>query len=198
LFEGPITSGAVALTFDDGPHERHTRELLEVLARWGVPGSFFWLGELLEGAGGAAAAREVISAGHHVGIHGDVHRSIMMRRQAAVREGLERVRMRIAELGGMRAGMIRDYRPPFGHVTRRWAGRLERWGYRVVLCSILPGDWNTGPDEVQARVMRRVRAGSIVALHEGAGNGRNGAKIVAGLIPRILDRGLGFTTVGCW
>ncbi|NJM45922.1 MAG: polysaccharide deacetylase family protein, partial [Alkalinema sp. RU_4_3] len=48
LWSGTPTEPKIALTFDDGPHPRYSKELLKVLDRHGVTASFFWLGRCVE------------------------------------------------------------------------------------------------------------------------------------------------------
>src|SRR5688572_30473589 len=43
-----LPPGVVALTFDDGPHRRHTGEVLELLAAHKAPATFFMLGQQVE------------------------------------------------------------------------------------------------------------------------------------------------------
>ncbi len=49
--------GEIALTFDDGPNDAATPELLEVLARHGVRATFFAMGKLCAAAAGDSRAR---------------------------------------------------------------------------------------------------------------------------------------------
>ena len=48
--ERTVAPGAVALTFDDGPHPEATPAVLELLARHGATATFFLVGEQVEGA----------------------------------------------------------------------------------------------------------------------------------------------------
>jgi hypothetical protein len=65
-----------------------------------------------------------------------------------------------------------------------------------VLCDILPGDWRASPDLVVKRVLRRVRPGSIIALHDGADNGANAATIVDRLFTELTNRDFKFVPIG--
>ena len=42
LLHGPRTDKAVALTFDDGPNEPYTSEILDILDRYGISRSMFF------------------------------------------------------------------------------------------------------------------------------------------------------------
>src|ERR1700677_4132693 len=67
---GANTRPAIALTFDDGPSES-TAQLLEILARYRAPASFFQCGTNVRRLPGVA--REVAAAGHEIGNHTDTH-----------------------------------------------------------------------------------------------------------------------------
>ncbi len=63
--------GSLSLTFDDGPDDRWTPDVLDALARCGARATFFVLGERVQAA--PATARAVVEAGHDVQLHGHLH-----------------------------------------------------------------------------------------------------------------------------
>jgi peptidoglycan/xylan/chitin deacetylase (PgdA/CDA1 family) len=183
----------VALTFDDGPDHTHTPPLLDVLERERVGATFFWLADSLARAPDLAI--QIHRAGHQIALHGDRHVPFVIRRPTDVKAGLYALRNRIASVTGLEPDRICHVRPPFGLITPRWASLLIEWGYQAVLCSILPGDWNSAAEIVVRRVNRRLKAGAIIALHDGPDNGQNAAKIAQTLIGEIRARGLSATTL---
>src|ERR1700733_5221675 len=91
---GAGTRPAIALTFDDGPSES-TAQLLEILARYGAPASFFQCGTNVRRLPGVA--REVAAAGHDIGNHSDTHPLLALkspgfiqRELSAAQEAIER------------------------------------------------------------------------------------------------------------
>ena len=64
-------SRKVALTFDDGPHPVHTRHVLDVLDGARMKATFFVLGRAIEQ--NPRVFRDIVDAGHEVGIHGYNH-----------------------------------------------------------------------------------------------------------------------------
>src|SRR5262249_40679290 len=73
---------SLVLTFDDGPHPRHTERILEILARFGVKAVFFEVGEnvgaMKDGkvvplGHSAEASRRVLQAGHALANHSYTH-----------------------------------------------------------------------------------------------------------------------------
>ena len=71
----PPSGRGYALTFDDGPHAQGTPAVLEMLARAGVRATFFLVGEQVRRD--PALAREIVAAGHGVGLHCDRHRNLL-------------------------------------------------------------------------------------------------------------------------
>src|SRR3954469_19340089 len=81
--------GAVALTFDDGPHPRGTPAVLEVLRAHGAVATFFVVGEQLRRTGSLSG--EGRAAGHALALHGDGHRTLVRLSAREVRRDLDRL-----------------------------------------------------------------------------------------------------------
>ena len=72
----------IALSFDDGPHPTYTQEILSILAEYGVPATFFMVGENVLYYPEAAEA--VLAAGHEIGNHSYDHRRLTKLNEAGV------------------------------------------------------------------------------------------------------------------
>ena len=57
----------IALTFDDGPHEKYTKELLDGLKERGVKATFFLIGKNVEK--NEELVRRMYQEGHCIGSH---------------------------------------------------------------------------------------------------------------------------------
>jgi peptidoglycan-N-acetylglucosamine deacetylase len=150
---------AIALTFDDGPHPEDTPRVLDVLARHDARATFFMVG--------AAAARHpelvarVAGAGHAVANHSWDHPSFRRIDDAARRQQLERTAAALSPHGHAL------FRPPFGEQSLSSLRTARRSGYTVVAYDVVAEDWRDHPaDYIVGRVMRRLRRGSIVVLHD--------------------------------
>ncbi|MFO0893990.1 MAG: polysaccharide deacetylase family protein [Phycisphaerales bacterium] len=195
LRRGPASRPRVALTFDDGPDPLRTPQVLEVLAREGVPATFFMIGRRALEA--PALVREVHGAGHEIGCHSFSHeRTLPFRFPARVRREIR---------GGMealrRAGapLTRWYRPPMGFTSPWLAMVAEAEDIRVLNWSVHSHDLasRSANDIVQAT--SRLRAGDVVLFHDGADRAGAGPACLPGALPRVIEsiraRGLEPVTV---
>ena len=163
--------GGVALTFDDGPDADGTPAVLQTLADLGWRATFFMLASQVRRH--PDIARLVVEAGHEVGVHGTIHRNHLIRTPWAIRRDLRLATRQIAEATGVRP---RWFRPPYGILT---AGTL--WAARdldlvPVLWTAWGKDWRGGPpDRVAAEVMRTLRDGGTVLLHDSDCTSRPGS-----------------------
>jgi peptidoglycan-N-acetylglucosamine deacetylase len=188
LVRGSPTSGAVALTFDDGPH-RNTPRILAVLAAHDVPATFF-----VQGANAAAApdvVRATAAAGHAVGNHGYEHRHWKRHPTAAVVRDVEAAQAVID--GAVGQAQPRIYRPPYGEITLRTAVRLWRLRYRIVLWSADSRDSFPGTPEAVVATADGARDGDILLLHD---DGEHTIAALPHLVARIRARGLTIRPLG--
>lgn len=198
LWAGPENSPAIALTFDDGPHPHHTPQLLEVLDHYGIVASFFWLGACVNRS--PAVAKQVYQRGHWVGLHGYEHRAFPKLSEDALKDSLEQTQLAIAHACDLDSQyvqrFVRDVRPPNGIFTPQTLQLLRRWNYRPVMWSVVPEDWvRPGVQLVVRRVMRQVKPGSLIVLHDGYCGGEDVAQTTAQLIPLLLKQGYQFVTI---
>jgi peptidoglycan/xylan/chitin deacetylase (PgdA/CDA1 family) len=165
-WRGTRESGAVALTFDDGPNPVTTRRIMELLAAAGAPATFFVLGDKAERH--PDVLRELVLAGHTIGVHGYAHdRLYAFKSPAAVVHDIERVQAVVERACGARS---RWFRPPVGQVSPRTAEGAKRAGVDIVGWSVrgLDGLRRASAERVASRIERRLEAGAIVLMHDAA------------------------------
>ncbi|NET37773.1 MAG: polysaccharide deacetylase family protein [Cyanothece sp. SIO1E1] len=198
LWQGDVAAKAIALTFDDGPHQQYTPQLLEVLAHHQITASFFWLGTCVNRA--PAIAREVYQKGHWIGLHGYEHRAFPRLSPTALKQSLKKTQAAIAQACNLEftdvQRRMRDVRPPNGLFTPQTLSNLQHWNYRPVMWSVVPEDWVCpGPEIVVNRVLQQVQNGSLVVLHDGFYGGQDVCETVAKLIPLLLGQGYQLVTI---
>ena len=159
----PGTRG-VALTFDDGPHPQGTPAVLAELDRVGVKATFFLVGEQVERE--PALVREIVAAGHELGIHGYRHVLLLRRSPRALREDFVRAADVIGSASGVRPAL---YRPPYGVFSGPALLIVRRLGWQPLLWSRWGRDWErrASPLSIAACVTRGgLSAGDVVLLHD--------------------------------
>jgi peptidoglycan-N-acetylglucosamine deacetylase len=152
-----------ALTFDDGPHARGTPAVLELLAAERVTATFFLVGEQIRR--NPSLPREILDAGHEVGLHCDRHRNLLRLSPRHVRDDIARAEEAIASATGRVPAL---YRPPYG-VLNATALRLANGrGWRTLLWSHWGRDWEAraSAESIAAKVTAGAGEGAVLLLHD--------------------------------
>jgi|HubBroStandDraft_2_1064218.scaffolds.fasta_scaffold01392_3 peptidoglycan/xylan/chitin deacetylase (PgdA/CDA1 family) len=174
-----------ALTFDDGPHLQGTPAVLETLSRERVSATFFLVGEQVRRNPGLA--REIIDAGHAIGLHCDRHRNLLRLAPWQVREDIGRAKETIEAATGRSPAL---YRPPYG-ILNAAALRLARsFGWRTLMWSHWGRDWeaHATPASIAARVTDDVREGAVLLLHDADDySAPDSWRRTAAAVPRVLE-----------
>jgi len=155
----------MALTFDDGPNDPHTQQLLDVLQKYGAKATFFLIGKYVRQR--PEIVRAIRDAGHTIANHTVTHPNLIFASPARVRQELEDCRKALEDAIGDHAPL---FRPPFGgrlpHVLRT----CRALGLTPVMWSVTAYDWNAdSPESIVNHVLRQVGGtrGEIILLHDG-------------------------------
>jgi peptidoglycan-N-acetylglucosamine deacetylase len=181
---GPQGTRGAALTFDDGPDPRSTPRILDLLDEAGARATFFVIGKKAEAH--PDLVRDICERGHAIGIHSYAHeRTFSFRSPWYVRKDLERALALVESITGVRPRM---FRAPIGHISPAMARVVRQLELVCIGWSVRGVDGWSGakPDRVVAKIIRRLRAGAIVLLHDAAERGDFIPASVDAL-PSILD-----------
>ncbi|HEY4381281.1 MAG TPA: polysaccharide deacetylase family protein [Acidobacteriaceae bacterium] len=195
----------VALTFDDGPNDAATVELLEVLARHGARATFFMMGDFALKR--PEIVRQVHGAGHLIGNHTMSHPKLSMEPAARVRQELTACNAVLEDLTGAK---VEYFRPPFG-ARRPVVLRIAReMGLTPVTWNVTGYDWDPiGVDGILRKLdagiarNRGERRASNLLLHDGGHRGMGAARMdTVRAVDRLLRAHAGtetrFVTVDRW
>jgi len=174
----------VALTFDDGPHPIHTVRVLEELRRAGARATFFVIGNKVEQHPELTA--RIVREGHAIGLHSWRHDRLLAARAAPrIVEDLKATQEAIRKATGQETVL---FRPPVGVTSPRIEEAVRRLGLTVVAWSVRGRDGLRGAraDKVAARIISRLQAGAIVAMHDAPERGDDEPASIQAL-PRVLD-----------
>jgi peptidoglycan-N-acetylglucosamine deacetylase len=174
----------VALTFDDGPDPQSTPWVLETLTRLGVRATFFLVGAAV--VEHENTVREIVAAGHEVGVHGWTHRYPW--RPTPARD-LAETRRCVAAIEAACGVRPLWYRPPYGILTGGLWAAAARCGLRPVLWTAWGRDWTATatPHSVLRTVRRDLAGGGTVLLHDTDREAAPGAwRATLGALPALV------------
>jgi len=155
----------VALTFDDGPNEPYTSEILDILDSYGITATFFVTGKNAELY--PETVRRMVVEGHIVANHSYHHNA----NHALTNEGIKDMDLAADAIHRVAGVEPRLYRPPHG--------RKSPWElYHAAHEGMVVVTWNVSGDELHAKdaasfaesIVRKTKPGSIIGLHDGYGN----------------------------
>lgn len=153
----------VALTFDDGPSPPYTDRLLDVLAKHDVKATFFLIGNRIEKH--PETVRRVIAEGHQVGNHSYSHPLLGFLPPSYVQRQIERTDELLRQVG-VKGAIV--FRAPVLTRFLPVAWILAKGDRVHISCDVWSWDWTTqNPDRITKTVLRKVKPGSIVVLHDG-------------------------------
>ncbi len=187
---GNASRRCVALTFDDGPDARSTPALLELLRARSVEAAFFCVGNRV--AAHPDLATRIVGGGHLLENHTYAHsKATNLFSVNRLRMELMRTQTVIQQATGT-APLL--FRPPMGLSNPRVFRVARSLGLTVVGWSARGLDTKlTEPEQIVARIERRLTPGAIILLHDG----NIPAERLVVTVKMLLDRlhALGFEVV---
>jgi len=155
-------SKAVALTFDDGPSEKSTPVLLDLLKQYGYKATFFVIGKNAEK--NPALMARIIEEGHSIGNHSWQHDSLLMLKSRKHLQQDIRKTQDILQNYGVRPLV---FRPPAGATNPRLKNILRNENLQTVTFSCRPLDYgNKKIINLAARIISKLKPGNIILLHD--------------------------------
>ncbi|MFZ4766186.1 MAG: polysaccharide deacetylase family protein [Roseimicrobium sp.] len=153
------------LTFDDGPHPKHTPLILDWLKEHHLRATFFLVGEKVGRY--PALVQRIVAEGHHVGNHTWSHPKLTVMSDAAVRDQIKRTHDAIVKACGQAPTV---FRPPYGALSARQSVWIEKeFSYKTLLWDIDTLDWTqTTSTAIAARIEHGLKADSanIILAHD--------------------------------
>ena len=189
--------GEVALSFDDGPDATWTPQILDILKKKKVSGTFFMIGAAAQN--NAGLVRRVYREGHEIGNHTWFHPDISEISNANVDFELNITERLFASILGVQPLY---FRPPYSidqepdtNDQAAPASRIQDLGYVIVGDKIDTNDWDEHPrktsQEIIESVFQQIESmktrpwvrGSIILLHDGGGD----RSVTVKALPVLID-----------
>lgn len=193
--KGPGTGIKVCLTFDDGPDQRYTPEVLKILKETQVPAVFFLVGAKAKQL--PDLVRRIESEGHQIGCHTYYHRNAYLLSPWKSLDTIRKGREAIETITGK---PLCWFRPPWGALNLFQYCFLQQSGLRIVLWNANARDWKkkTGVSGIFELLIKRVKPNSIIVLHDSGGEAgapENTVAALPGIIKNLQTKGYCFVTL---
>jgi peptidoglycan/xylan/chitin deacetylase (PgdA/CDA1 family)/uncharacterized caspase-like protein len=165
----------VVLTFDDGPHARHTDRIREILAQHDAKAVFFHVGQNLGVLGkdsqvhatrAAAASRRLLEAGHTLANHSFTHSFLPKLDDAKLTEEIEMTDRMLTEVSKSHSDL---FRAPYGARNAKVKDAIAAHKLRSVMWNVDSQDWaDPVPASIADRVVRVVESEKrgIILFHD--------------------------------
>lgn len=158
----------IAITFDDGPDQQHTDQILNVLGKLNVKATFFITGENAKKY--PNLVKNIYNAGHQIGNHGFMHIDAKETNANEYLSDVMEAQRQIEEILGTRIDRI--FRPPYGSITIKSFVKLVREGFQIIMWSQDSEDsYILNHDKLLAHLKKnKPQPGSILLFHEDYGH----------------------------
>ncbi|MEN8138855.1 MAG: polysaccharide deacetylase family protein [Bacteroidota bacterium] len=158
------TKNRIALTFDDGPDNKWTPVILDILKEHNVKATFFLVGKNVKEY--PEVVKRIYSEGHQIGNHSMNHLHLnRISTMDSLMVELESANKLIKNITGVDHYY---FRPPYGHLSVEQREYLKTTNYEFVMWSIDPHDWdvkNVIADDIFNIIDGRAYDGANILLH---------------------------------
>lgn len=187
-YEIDPTKPVIALTFDDGPNTTTTKQVLEVLEKYGVKASFFVIGNNINEDSGKVM-KLAYDYGHEINNHSQTHSYMTKMTTEEIQAEIAYVDELVEKYTGEKT---KYFRPPYISVNSTLHDAIDI----PFICGVGCNDWDPSVtvDERVEKTIEQVKDGTIILLHDGEGNSQT-VEALDQIIPKLLEEGYQFATV---
>ncbi len=185
LPEAAIARKEIALTIDDGPDPEVTPKVLDILAHYGVPATFFCIGEVAQRH--PDLCRDIISRGHAIENHSQQHRHYFS--LLGIKGLTHEIQSAQTTLTAITGQPPLFFRAPAGLRNPFLDPVLHRLGLQLASWSVRAFDTRVGDADKVARTLGHgLRAGAIVLLHDAhAARTATGEPVILEVLPGVIE-----------
>jgi len=191
------TDKIVALTFDDGPNEPYTSQILDILKDNNIKATFFVLGENVNYY--PDIAQRIVNEGHVIANHSYSHQQdLVIEKQTSIDKEINWTQDIIFNTTGK---IPQLFRPPHGYKSPWLITKLKENNLTLVEWSNMTNDWDQpGSKKITDKIIKKTHPGSIIVLHDGNktihGSDRSDeVEALPNIIKNLQEKGYRFVTV---
>ncbi|BBI36393.1 polysaccharide deacetylase family protein [Cohnella abietis] len=184
----------VALTFDDGPDNKYTEEILDLLAEYNVKATFFVVGTQVQKF--PETAKRIVDEGHSIGNHSWSHKDLSKLSAAALELELDKTQRAIFKATGVTSELVRA---PYGALSKTLLDTIHKDNMKHVFWTVDTRDWaGSSVAEMHKNVLANTHKGGIILMHSFGGR-KHAIEHTIELLPSIIKdlgaKGYEFVTV---
>jgi len=181
----------IALTFDISWGEKYALPILEVLNKYQLKETTFFLSAAWAERHPEIVER-IVEDGHEIGSHGYQYKNYTEWENEKIRKDIIQAEQVLNELTDKKPTLLR---PPNGNFDKRVLNIADRLNYTVIHWSVDSRDWkNPGTEQIVANVVNEVSPGDIVLLHA-SDSAKQTAKALPVIIDQLKQKGYRFVSV---
>ncbi|WP_282936903.1 polysaccharide deacetylase family protein [Paenibacillus sp. RC67] len=185
----------VALTFDDGPDNKYTPRILDILKKNQIQATFFLIGENAQKH--PQVINRILQEGHVLGNHSWDHQNLSKMTCDQIQSEISKTDELIKSISGQSPEV---FRAPYGAVSTEVLETASLTGHQKIIgWSVDTQDWKgKTAAEILSTVKKEVRPGAIILQHSFGGRGGNLNNTVEALpliIAYLKENGYSFVTV---
>lgn len=194
MYQGKTNKKVIALTFDDGPDQKYTPKILDILKKEKVPATFFLMGARVSKY--PHVAKRVVEDGHIVGNHSFWHPQLTKTSVNRMKWEIKSTEKQILLATGENTTL---FRAPYGDVNENLVQELGNMGYKGIGWSIDTEDWKErSSTDISQSVINLAHPGAIVLMHSAGHSSQDLTGTVESLENMIIilkQRGYRFVTI---
>lgn len=155
----------IAISFDAAWGNDDTQQLIDILAEYKVPATFFVVGAWVDKY--PESVKALSDAGHQIQNHSNTHPHMPQLSVEQIRDEVNSCNQKIEKITGKCPTLLR---PPYGDYNNPVIETLTEMNMNVIQWDVDSLDWKDSatPDSICKRVTSKVSNGSIVLFHNDA------------------------------
>lgn len=155
----------VAISFDAAWGNDDTQQLIDILAEYDVPATFFVVGAWVDKY--PESVKALSDAGHQIQNHSNTHPHMPQLSREQMKDEILSCNEKIKAVTGVEPTLLR---PPYGDYNNSLIETMNELNMATIQWDVDSLDWreNATPDSICKRVTSKVKNGSIVLFHNDA------------------------------
>lgn len=167
----------IAFTFDAAWGNEDTENLINIFKKHEIKVTFFVTGEWA--AKYPESVKQLYDAGHDIMNHSDTHKHMSKLSVEEITDDINRCNEKVSKITSITPVL---FRPPYGDYNNTLIKTIRDMKMYTIQWDVDSLDWkDLSPSEINNRVVRKVKNGSIVLFH-------NGAKNTPSALPTLIEK----------